>query len=259
MNSREALDILDRLRPGDEDSPGEVEVRAARDVVAADPDLGRIVARREAFDRRAGEVMADIEVPTDLRDRLLQSLGLETDDASVAIDPAASPRTSRRGWMVAAAASVAGAVGLGAWWFNRAGTPAPTLFDYHRAAVTSFDGLERLPAFEGDARLPMIGWERGRIRVAERARALTVGPNTVAAYGFVLPTRSGPAHGVLVVIPSGELEELPSRDYFDADDATYTRQYASVSWVERDWTYVCVVDDRATLEDLAREFDVTPA
>lgn len=271
MNRREALDILDRRRArdgsnsgrtADEHGPGADEVRAALALCESDPELRRIVDRREAFDRRAFDLMDDVDVPADLHGRLLAGLGLAdatADETAIVTTSTENAPVTRRRWIATAVVASVAFVAAAIWWSSRPRPSAPTLFDHHLAAVDSFETLGQLPAFEGETRLPWTGWERGRIQVAA-PRSLTVGGETVAAYPFLVPTWSGePARGVLLAIPTDRLDVAPVHEYFDADDATYTRQFASVSWVEREWTFVCVVDDRATLEALARELDVVPA
>ena len=128
MDCRAALDILDAIRPGEEDVC-EPQVAEALRHVESHAACRRELERRRAWDRQMSRLMLDVPVPVGLKERLLLGLagGSPAQAGTVSSDGPIEEATAavtterallqRRGFLrtLAAAASVAAAAGV-VWW-----------------------------------------------------------------------------------------------------------------------------------------------
>lgn len=253
MNSREALDILDRIHPDDLDAVADEEsVRAALEVVAADEGTARLRAAHIGFDKRVSQLITRTPAPTDdLRVRLFDSLGLaDASSSAVTIDEPIRV-VHRRGFLraFAAAAGVAGAAGLGLWLRNRPKPTPVTIDGLRERGVAVFDDVTSLPLMDDEAgpvTLLPHGWLGGAIAVASEPRGLAIGegePASAAVYEFAVMDRGRRVRGVLIAVPTSELANPPALQFFDPGGADYTGPFDSVAWFEGRTTYVCLVRD----------------
>ena len=107
MNRDRAIEILETYRPG-EGLESDPEVRAALQMADADPGLARLQEQTREFDDKVRDQMRRIEIPADLRQRILDSAG------STAPGPADIPAPSPSGkllpWLHPAAFAAAAAI-----------------------------------------------------------------------------------------------------------------------------------------------------
>lgn len=275
MDRRTALEILDAVRP-DSDDLHEPEVRAAAEFLIDDSDAEAIFLSRQHLDREIGQVLRDVDVPADLKHKLL------TLEADRAVDRADSPEapapavvlvesqpSSRRVWLrrsLAAAISAAAVLaGIGLWQSSH--RDEPTVAQLER--ISPFDPAAPVP-FRGEAPpLPFefVGGQHRGVLTVGRARAFGPLP-TAAVYDFRLPTqRRGHEviEGALLAIPAPKVADPPPHDSLHAaPSAGYFQSsaggYTALSWTSRNTVYVCYVkggDD--ALQLLRRALMIAPA
>lgn len=278
MNANEALDILESAPLGNASSDDALLAEARR-LVAADPALEAVAARRRRFDHQIAQSMRDVPVPGEAKARLLARLAQASalhEAPSEPCPPAAGPRTdtaapeargavpadrapaappsasvpgssrwSARRRLGAAAAAVVCAVALGtAAHLFLAARSAPFALDEVRSAIAAYDPDG--PAYRGPIvpRLPTgSGWNTGRIEFEPEPRALPVSSRRrVPAYLFALSVRGRPAvQGYLVAIPANLMTELPPASSFRHENGLYSDGHASVAWTDGDFVFLCVV------------------
>ncbi|MGE3315488.1 MAG: hypothetical protein AB7O26_10260 [Planctomycetaceae bacterium] len=276
MDCRTALSLLESVRP-DTDDLSSPELVDAAEHLARCAKCEAIFLKRQASDRKIGDLMRNVPVPAHLEESLLRSVEAAAGRERVHIpSPVAMTRTSsparNRGARIrfVAAACVILLLVLGGWGVVLLTGPATTLPELFQE-LADVGRWSALPEFHGDQQLlslPDSSWESGLVWSQEPPRGLprAAEAHLAALRSFEAPvSRHDRLSGILLVMfrssiasPPEESSGMPSApvDYVEIAG----RQYTVVAWSSGDYLYVCGVEGGAdALEQLQRALELPPA
>ncbi len=264
MNRREALEILESVRPNSDDL-NDPQFAEAVSWMDADQECAKIFAARQKIDRQISHAMSDVSVPAGLKKELIATLGLseETPVAEVASPEMATPPVSRRRWLWITASSVACLVlGLFAWQHFSGDDPQFEMTNLQQMAATQMENWKELPSYSGPFSNPTktLGyrWTKGSIAITLSPKGLPISQNDnhpIALFGFQVTSHStSQFDGMLLVVDAKSVVNPPEVGYFSTSRANYisTKQgrFTTVTWQENDRVYICIVRDANMLDKL---------
>ncbi len=268
MDCRSALEILDCVRAGSHDlqEPELFDAKAHVETCAACDETFR---ERQMLDRRIGELMRDVAVPTGLFDRLSAAVvpALAEEEPTVEASPAgdtmsphratatASAHTQLRRRRMRIAAGLAACLSLVAaiWIFSGKSAPTLTVDEIWNTVPLEQSVVDRLDAFDESfaAALPGVGWDSQELTfdVKKGFGKARGGGHQMALVRFTYPARDKSSlMGMLAIIPKKAVKDANTLGTsFASGQVNYTNRdsgvYATVSWTAGDFVYVCFVPD----------------
>lgn len=241
MDCKLARERLDAARPDAQDRE-DVELLDAFAHLDDCPACADAVEFRRSFDRRLGAILRAVDIPADLKSRLVASLPAE--NTALRPDEASRPRpTRRRAFLAAASAAALLLVVGGVWWAGRR-PPAPltaeTVLDWCRTELADrpTSGAAALDEFDGafDATIADGRWTSVLQDRAPRGADLD-GDGRHDAAVYVLGNG-----GYLVVLPPNRVNDPPAAGSAKTAPAQYSPA-PHVAWTLDQQMYVCVLPD----------------
>ncbi|HAH49355.1 hypothetical protein [Gimesia sp.] len=227
-------------------------------------------ADHPVFDAQLNRVLFDINVPSGLRETLLQSLSDQENAATLTDLPLETPRKRflhHPRLLAGLSACLVLAAVLTFLWAARQPTIALARF----GPELNLDS-RLLPEFDQHfpSHLPVQGgWDsQGQLTVYSKTYGVTAGTSgsqDAAARFFRLRTGNNRSvFGALLQIPAWRVTPLPTQSSFDSGQVEYSQlnkgNYTTVRWIENDQVYVCIVFGGAReLEALGRALQSTSA
>lgn len=265
QTARETWELTTLSRSTESDHPSQ-EVAAH---LQSCPNCRLAFRDQKRFDKEIADRMADVPVPTGLKDRLRERLRTVAEqpflaEAGATADSSTAdsevPGTQRRSWRRIGTRTISGIAALlviaAAVW-----TLQPSRLDFRSAMqVATADWSEFSTPAEG-AILPIAWTSQPGMAVGEtRSRQVSVGLGRtvmISATPFRWASRR-PAvqlEGRLVQMPASAVRPLPTASSFTSATIEYQGADAWVSWVDGDQVYICFVPQgAASIEHLQRAF-----
>lgn len=246
MECRTARELLDFARPdsADREAPELQEAFAHVDECGACADV--LEFRRE-FDRRVGEIVRDVPVPTDLCARLQQAFAPPVETVQPRPVENTTKRQARRAFVLAT--SAAALLIAAGWSFYRAhSAPAPLaatdVIDWWQAELArpGFD-VAALPEFDGKFEAT-VGDERWRSLSSTEPRGADLngdGADDAAVFPF-----SG---GFFVVLAPHRVSDPPSASSANSAKQLYL-PVPHVAWTHNGSMHICFLLPGGTRDEL---------
>lgn len=239
---------LDAIRP-DSDDLQEPDFAEIADLVESSDDWREMLQARLAFDRQVGQVMRAVEVPANLKDRLLRT----TTTQHPSQPPASQLRVpNRRGLLTMAAGLM---LALGTWLLWPSG-PAPFTLDEIRAALPMSQGRllwGSLDTFDNDFawQPPDRAWSDCLSQSTGGFDFDRDGHDDAALISFATRGR-GRVSGYLLVVPAARVADAPASKQLSRTADSYT-PLANAAWTSSDgrFVYIAFVEE-GQFESLVR-------
>ncbi len=285
MNCKEALNILEAVRPCSDDL-SDPQFAEAVAWLNSDEECARLFDATQKLDVQISQVMQDIPVPAGLKKELIASLGLSEEKnvtqeedlnkkvplTELATPPSAVVSSSRRRWLWAIVSSAACLVlGLYLWQQFPEEPKLLNIADIQKIATQQMEQWEQLSNYSGPFSNPTetlgYDWTNGSIRTTPFPKTLPVTQNfhqPIALFGFQVKLNETPRFdGIVLVVDAASVVNPPQSDYFSASRANYITtdqgNFLAVVWREENRIYICIVRDPQTLESLESALSASPA
>ncbi|VAX36424.1 hypothetical protein MNBD_PLANCTO02-469 [hydrothermal vent metagenome] len=279
MNCKEALNILEAVRPCSDDL-NDPQFAEAVAWLNSDEECARLFDATQKLDTQISQAMQDVLVPAGLKKELIASLGLseeefsEEENSNKNESPVelVSPSFSRRRWLWVIVSSAACLVlGLYIWQQFPEEPKLLNIADLQKIATQQMGQWDQLSDYSGPFSNPkkVLGyhWTNGSIRTTPIPKNLPVDQNfhqPIALFGFQVKLDEAPHFdGVVLVVDAASIANPPKLDYFSASQANYITtdqgNFLTVVWRDENRVYICIVRDPQTLETLKSALSTSPA